>query len=312
MTFACVYSNIYVATFAEIEQNHEQLANLDVKQLLVLEHNTSVEHMLKKFYSVDVACIPIESSSTDWKTNIPKVIRFISRSLMKEETLVICTEESGIDRSVFAIMSYLVARQHLSVTESFQLIKEKLDSAIEQLDESYIQFLNEYSTTTTTTPSSSHELPLQQKTEKSSVDIARELRESIQQEAENSTNDQRVIETVFCKACRQELVTANDLVVHNTQGRGKKSFSFKKLKKDARSAQTALNKDCNAYFVEKKAWMGPLDTDSGDLSCPKCNKRVGCFKWSGLQCSCGVWVTPAIQILKSRADVSYSDLSSTV
>ena len=60
----------------------------------------------------------------------------------------------------------------------------------------------------------------------------------------------------------------------------------------------------------------------GKLVCPKCNGRVGSYNWSGNQCSCknvcrhlmmeyrcinlhagGTWVTPAIQVLKTRVDV---------
>ena len=42
---------------------------------------------------------------------------------------------------------------------------------------------------------------------------------------------------------------------------------------------------------------------SGKLLCFKCNTRFGSYDWAGNQCSCGVWVVPAIQVPKSKVDV---------
>ena len=40
----------------------------------------------------------------------------------------------------------------------------------------------------------------------------------------------------------------------------------------------------------------------GKLICPKCAVRLGSYTWSGMQCSCGAWVAPAIQVVKSKVD----------
>ena len=40
----------------------------------------------------------------------------------------------------------------------------------------------------------------------------------------------------------------------------------------------------------------------GKLLCPKCAVRLGSYTWSGMQCSCGAWVAPAIQVVKSKVD----------
>lgn len=42
--------------------------------------------------------------------------------------------------------------------------------------------------------------------------------------------------------------------------------------------------------------------DEGDLCCPKCRVRVGSYSWHGMQCACGAWVVPAIQVVKSKVD----------
>jgi len=65
--------------------------------------------------------------------------------------------------------------------------------------------------------------------------------------------------------------------------------------------------DCSSYFVEPLSWMGSaLQTGHlhGKLVCPNplCLAKLGSFDWAGSQCSCGAWITPAFQILKSKVD----------
>ena len=45
-----------------------------------------------------------------------------------------------------------------------------------------------------------------------------------------------------------------------------------------------------------------LSQVDGKLGCPKCSARIGSYNWSGMQCSCGAWVAPAIQVVKSKVD----------
>ena len=60
------------------------------------------------------------------------------------------------------------------------------------------------------------------------------------------------------------------------------------------------------------AWPRPRPTTQeassdveGKLCCPKCAVRVGTLKWAGSQCSCGTWVTPALQVYKKVVDERY-------
>lgn len=46
-----------------------------------------------------------------------------------------------------------------------------------------------------------------------------------------------------------------------------------------------------------------LVENSGRLGCPKCQGKVGQWCWTGSQCSCGVWVTPAFQFTLSKLDM---------
>lgn len=61
-------------------------------------------------------------------------------------------------------------------------------------------------------------------------------------------------------------------------------------------------KKCSSYFLEGALdWMDASQVE-GKLHCPKCGHRVGTLKWAGGQCSCGTWVTPAIQISMGKVD----------
>jgi dual specificity phosphatase 12 len=61
---------------------------------------------------------------------------------------------------------------------------------------------------------------------------------------------------------------------------------------------------CSSLFIEPVEWMAPLlvGVKDGKLLCPKCSSRIGSFDWSGSQCSCGRWITPAFQVHKSKID----------
>ena len=56
-----------------------------------------------------------------------------------------------------------------------------------------------------------------------------------------------------------------------------------------------------AIFLQSDA-ADALSMVEGKLACPKCATRLGSFNWSGAQCSCGAWVTPAVQVVRSRVD----------
>ena len=63
--------------------------------------------------------------------------------------------------------------------------------------------------------------------------------------------------------------------------------------------------NCQSLFVEQSQWMenSVVGSSQGKLTCPKCRARLGSFNWSGLQCSCGQWITPAFQIHKTKIDL---------
>ena len=68
--------------------------------------------------------------------------------------------------------------------------------------------------------------------------------------------------------------------------------------------QSALSHStCSSYFVDPDSLaIGAFTDNEGKLNCPHCAAKLGSFTWSGEQCSCGRWVTPAFMFNKSKVD----------
>jgi hypothetical protein len=62
---------------------------------------------------------------------------------------------------------------------------------------------------------------------------------------------------------------------------------------------------CQNVFLEPLAWMDGIEEgmNEGKLCCPRCDVKVGYYNWSGCQCSCGAWVTPAFYVQLGKVDV---------
>ncbi|CAA0812846.1 Probable inactive dual specificity protein phosphatase-like [Striga hermonthica] len=105
-----------------------------------------------------------------------------------------------------------------------------------------------------------------------------------------------------CKKCRR-LVALKENVVDHVPGEGETCFNWRK-----RSGTFSRSEDdeCSSIFIEPLCWMKAVEEGGleGKLSCINCEARLGYFNWSGIQCSCGTWITPAFQLHKSRVDIS--------
>ncbi|KAK2949272.1 putative Dual specificity protein phosphatase 12 [Blattamonas nauphoetae] len=92
-----------------------------------------------------------------------------------------------------------------------------------------------------------------------------------------------------CKMCRVEVFTEDAVMQHEPMGHQRK-------KKGANITET-----CSSVFIEKPEWLS-TEVEEGDILCPKCHKKLGYYRWSGEQCNCGTWITPAFQISKGKID----------
>ncbi|PRQ56568.1 putative phosphoric monoester hydrolase [Rosa chinensis] len=121
-----------------------------------------------------------------------------------------------------------------------------------------------------------------------------------------------------CKKCRR-LVAVQDNVVDHIPGQGETSFEW--LKRKSSNYNNFEDSECSSIFVEPLKWMTAVlqivnysrqiygfsveeGAMEGKLSCAHCEARLGYFNWSGIQCSCGSWITPAFQLHRSQVDMS--------
>ncbi|KAL9232637.1 hypothetical protein vseg_007723 [Gypsophila vaccaria] len=107
-----------------------------------------------------------------------------------------------------------------------------------------------------------------------------------------------------CKKCRR-VVALQENIVDHVPGEGMTAFQWHK-----RNGGNCFSKPddfgCTSIFVEPLKWMKTVEEGGieGKLSCAHCDARLGYFNWSGSQCNCGSWITPAFQLHKSRMDLS--------
>ncbi|KAI0519439.1 dual specificity protein phosphatase 12 [Dendrobium catenatum] len=110
--------------------------------------------------------------------------------------------------------------------------------------------------------------------------------------------------TVYrCKKCRR-IVALHENVVSHTPGEGETCFEWHK-RKSGNPFKRFDEVECSSIFIEPLKWMTSVEEGAleGKLLCIHCEARLGYFNWSGIQCSCGSWITPAFQLHKSRVDI---------
>ena len=97
-----------------------------------------------------------------------------------------------------------------------------------------------------------------------------------------------------CKRCRSVLFSTDDL---------EDPPHAQSLHNFGRRGQTSGQGMCqNLFIADPLPWMHGCNEMEGKLHCPKCQTKVGHYSWTGAQCSCGTWVTPAILVPVSKVD----------
>ncbi|KAF9096034.1 dual specificity phosphatase 12 [Mortierella sp. AM989] len=114
-----------------------------------------------------------------------------------------------------------------------------------------------------------------------------------------------------CKKCRRALVARDSVILH-TPGQGQNAFQYRKrdavlhiseaIQSDVSAIKPQPSTVCQSYFIEPVEWVQGLHGLNGKIACPKCDSKLGTFNWSGEQCSCGTWVTPAFMLHKGKVD----------
>jgi dual specificity phosphatase 12 len=107
-------------------------------------------------------------------------------------------------------------------------------------------------------------------------------------------------ERYACRICRTILWGEDDLEDPPHEP-SRHQFSYRKQQPYGMNREST----CQSIFLHSgMPWMGDISVDyEGKFCCPTCGSKLGIWKWAGAQCSCGTWVTPAIQIPSSKVDV---------
>ena len=101
-----------------------------------------------------------------------------------------------------------------------------------------------------------------------------------------------------CRICRSVLFGVED---QEDPPHSQSLHDFRK--KRQKVGYSNAGKTCQNYCIAQPLpWMDGCSGVEGKLHCPKCKTKVGHYSWTGAQCSCGTWVTPAIMIPLSKVD----------
>ncbi|XP_068659749.1 uncharacterized protein [Aristolochia californica] len=237
-------------------------------------------------------------------------LNFIEESRKEGSVLVHCF--AGVSRSAAIITAYLMRTEQLSLEDALESLRLRCasvcpnDGFLEQL-----KMFEDMGFRVDHASSTYKRFHLKQLGESynrgDKIDFSKfgtdpgSATETFSSEAANSAKSTKVYR---CKRCRR-IVALQDHVVSHTPGEGEACFEWKKWR-SGNTFNCSDEVECSSIFIEPLKWMTAVEEGAleGKLSCANCEARLGNFNWSGIQCSCGSWITPAFQIHKSRVDLS--------
>uniref|UniRef100_A0A6M2EVK8 protein-tyrosine-phosphatase n=1 Tax=Populus davidiana TaxID=266767 RepID=A0A6M2EVK8_9ROSI len=258
--------------------------------------------------------VPIrDMESEDLLDYLDVCLDFIEKSRKEGAVLVHCF--AGVSRSAAIITAYLMKTEQLSLEDALESLRQSCESVgpndgfLEQL-----KMFEEMGFKVDHASTIYKRFRLKvlgefynrgEKIDSSKFGADPGVPTQISSEEEASPNEgKKAIPAYRCKKCRR-VVALQQNVVDHVPGEGETSFAWSK-QKSGNPFNKSDESECSSLFVEPLKWMTAVEEGAleGKLSCAHCEARLGYFNWSGIQCSCGSWITPAFQLHKSRVDVS--------
>ncbi|OAY40201.1 dual specificity protein phosphatase 12 isoform X2 [Manihot esculenta] len=274
----------------------------------------SLEYAGKDLKLVRMA-VPIrDMESEDLLDYLDACLDFIDQSRKEGSVLVHCF--AGVSRSAAIITAYLMRTEQLSQEDALESLKESCEFVCPNDG-----FLDQLKMFEEMGFKVDHASPIYkrfrlkvlgdsynrgEKIDSSKFGADPGVLTGVSSEISPSSNRENKRTTAYrCKKCRR-VVALQENVVDHIPGEGETSFAWNK-----RRSGNPFNKsdepECSSIFVEPLRWMSAVEEGAleGKLLCAHCEARLGYFNWSGIQCSCGSWITPAFQLHKSRVDISF-------
>ncbi|KAI9271728.1 protein-tyrosine phosphatase-like protein [Phascolomyces articulosus] len=229
--------------------------------------------------------------------------------------------EAGMSRSTAVVAAYLMRTRQLSPQAALDMVKAKRTFA--QPNSGFMEQLDLYQL-------------LQYRVDTSHVAYRRFLVAGMAREQQDTGYIVNLALTpnpeagsqsqliVRCKKCRYVLVNKEHILDHEP-GKGQQAFAYTKRNTDIQSSTPSSavspdihqqplnpllarlgtsNNNCSSYFIEPMEWIHVLQDSQieGRIDCPNCMSKLGQYNWSGAQCSCGRWITPAFMLHRKQVD----------
>ncbi|CBZ24281.1 conserved hypothetical protein [Leishmania mexicana MHOM/GT/2001/U1103] len=126
-----------------------------------------------------------------------------------------------------------------------------------------------------------------------------------------------------CRHCRLRLFDAAEVLTHDPQKGANKTFKFRRggpLQSDGAlgnvsSGPLSPAELCTSLFLDpdQTPWVAEdireanssgavVQPDTIYCRNPRCHAKLGMQSWTGSQCSCGAWITPAFRIHTRAVD----------
>ncbi|KAF4364620.1 hypothetical protein CsatB_019727 [Cannabis sativa] len=273
----------------------------------------SLEYAGKDLKVVRMAVPMRDMESENLLDHLDVCLNFIDESRKKGSVLVHCF--AGVSRSATIITAYLMRSEHLSQEDALLSLRQSCefvcpnDGFLDQL-----KMFEEMGFKVDRSCSIYKRFRLKvlgecynrgERIDSSKLGADPGLPSETSSDAEVPRDSENSSRSAYrCKKCRR-VVALQDNVVDHVPGEGEASFNWQK-RKSGNPFNKSEEPECSSIFVEPLQWMTAVEEGAleGKLSCAHCDGRLGYFNWSGIQCSCGSWITPAFQLHKSRVDIS--------
>ncbi|KAK9479912.1 protein-tyrosine phosphatase-like protein [Lipomyces japonicus] len=223
-----------------------------------------------------------------------EAIEFIEEAVSNGgSVLVHCV--AGISRSATVVIAYVMWKHKVSFEDALATVKSGReianpnDSFVEQL-----QIFQADGFQVDKTNPAYHRWLLKKEAEQSSFSGVAPAPKSYSDVKPTQSSKSEI----RCKKCRCPLAQSSAIIVHDPPG-------FQTNTKIGPGMKSVLSPSCMHYFLDPVRWMQPeLEQGllEGKFECPKCKTKVGSYRWQGMKCSCGEWVTPGITVQRGRVD----------